>query len=88
VLSSYAHELGQRKAQLAVVKSNRLRALVLSLGCLLLGIAILALALRHSALSPALWASIAGIVLKRTRPQIAQVQQLTESLTVLRQGLS
>jgi len=56
VLSSYTHELGQRKTRLAVVKSGRLRALVLSLVCLLLGIAMPALTLRHSALSPALWA--------------------------------
>jgi hypothetical protein len=41
--SSYTQELGQRQVRLAVVKSGRLRALVLSLGCLLLGIAMPAL---------------------------------------------
>ena len=56
VLSSYTHELGQRQARLAVVKSGRLRALVLSLGCLLIGIAVPALTLRHTSHSPVLWA--------------------------------
>jgi hypothetical protein len=47
VRSSYTQELGQRQARLAVVKSGRLRALVLSLGCLLSGIAMAALHLGH-----------------------------------------
>jgi hypothetical protein len=57
VRSSYTQELGQRQARLAVVKSGRLRALVLSLGCLLLGIAMPALHLGHMTLFPAFWAT-------------------------------
>jgi hypothetical protein len=56
VLSSYTHELGQRQVRLAVVKSGRSRALVLSLSCLLIGIAMAALHLSRATLSPALWA--------------------------------
>jgi hypothetical protein len=56
VLSSYTHELGRRQTQLAIAKARRLRALVLSLGCLLSGIAMIALTLRYASLSPALWA--------------------------------
>ena len=47
VLSSYTRRLGQLQTQLAVVKVRRLRTLVLSAACLLLGIATIALALRH-----------------------------------------
>ena len=56
VLSSYTDQLGQRKVRLAAAKSRRLYALVLSLSCLLFGIAIPALALAHLAVPPAFWA--------------------------------
>lgn len=55
VLSSYTHELGERQARLAVVKSVRSRALVLSLGCLLSGIVLPAFHLSHVTFSSGLW---------------------------------